>query len=58
MLKKWAANQSFKNTFLKQGQIKFKIVLSYLFVLKFYPINKQFSFTDFENLWIALIIKS
>lgn len=42
---------------LKQGQVKPKIISSYLFALKSYYINHHLSLEAFDTLYITLIIK-
>ena len=58
MLEKWIATRIFGSTLPKQGLIKSDTVLSYLSALKLYHIDRCLSLTDFDDPYIALIIKS
>ncbi len=57
ILEKWAANQIYRSTLPKQGQIKPDMVASYLSTLKSYHIHRRLSLKDFNDPRMTLIIK-
>ncbi len=58
ILEEWAATRIFGSTFPKHGQIKPDTALSYLSALKSFHNNRGFSLENFDDPWMALIIKS
>lgn len=57
-LNKWAIIQIYRTILPKQGQIKPDKIEGYLSALKSYQIDRHLGLKKFDNLQMALIIKS
>ncbi len=58
MLEEWEATPINRSILFKQGQIKSDIVMSYIFALKSYNIDRLLSLNSFDEIQIPLIITS